>query len=264
MYFLTASGLSPSTPSAIRISSSRRLPRLWDCARWVVVPCGIDLPSTCGNATRYSSSTTSNTLWRPHRRRCPAGHLPGSALLITSRDVLHLSGEQLPSPAADTARYRRHPGRRRPAGFRVHSPVRGTGQAVQPHFDLTETNAAIVATICVRLDGLPLAIELAAARVGHLPLASLLERLTGSVHQPARVRVLTGGARDLPARLRSMRDAIGWSYDLLSAEQSLLRRLAVFRGGFTLEACRGCLRRCRRERGVRPRRVAGRQESATA
>ena len=96
---------------------------------------------------------------------------------------------------------------------------------------LTDTNAATIAEICARLDGLPLAIELAAARVKLLPPQAILDRL----HRP--LDMLTGGPRDLPTRQQTLRDTIAWSHDLLeSHEQILFRRLAVFVGGWTIEA----------------------------
>jgi predicted ATPase/DNA-binding CsgD family transcriptional regulator/DNA-binding XRE family transcriptional regulator len=104
-------------------------------------------------------------------------------------------------------------------------------QAVNQEFELTETNAPAVAAICVRLDGLPLAIELAAARSKLLPPPTLLERLDLSL------MLLSSGGSDVDARHQTLQQAIAWSYNLLSAEeQALFRRLGVFAGGFSLEA----------------------------
>ncbi len=106
--------------------------------------------------------------------------------------------------------------------------------AVKPDFQMTNANAPAVAEICVRLDGLPLAIELAAARVRVLSPEAILGRLESALG-PSSLRLLTGGARDLPARQQTLRSAIDWSFHLLTPEeQRLFRRLAVFAGGFTV------------------------------
>jgi predicted ATPase/transcriptional regulator with XRE-family HTH domain len=105
------------------------------------------------------------------------------------------------------------------------------GRRVDPRFELTDRNIATVAEICQRLDGLPLAIELAASRLRVLSVASLSERLD------RRLPLLTGGDRDRPPRQQSMRETIAWSYDLLKPiEQQFLRWMAVFAGGLSLDA----------------------------
>ena len=157
---------------------------------------------------------------------------PGLKALVTSRMPLHLQGEQeftvspLVPPQVE-------PG--------VSASLLDQNEAVtlfvqraraaNPQFDLNDRNAEVIAEICSRLDGLPLALELAAARIKLFSAESLLKRLND------RLDVLTGGPRDLPSRQRTMRDAIRWSYDLLSPEEQVVfRRLAMFSGSFSLGA----------------------------
>jgi predicted ATPase/DNA-binding CsgD family transcriptional regulator len=156
---------------------------------------------------------------------------PRLTLLVTSRKPLRVRGEHelavppLPLPDPERHSSLAHLTDSASVGLFVHH-----ARLVRPDFVLSQENGAVVAEICRRLDGLPLAIELAASRVRVLSPEWMLARLD------QRLPLLDHGARDLPPRLRSMRDAIAWSYDLLSdEEQALLRRLSIFAGGFNLE-----------------------------
>ena len=152
-------------------------------------------------------------------------------ILATSRARLRVRGEQVlpvePLPLPDEER----PGL---AVATTSEAVRlfiDRARAADPSFALTEGNATAVAALCRRLDGLPLAIELTAARVVVLPPEALLFQMS------SRLPLLRDGPRDLPPRQQTVRDTIAWSYDLMVPEaQALFRRLAVFVGGFTLDA----------------------------
>ncbi len=152
--------------------------------------------------------------------------------LVTSREALHLRGErQFPvAPLALPDRSRTEPVDQLPRYEAIRLFIE-RAQAAKLDFTISDRNAHAIAEICHRLDGLPLAIELAAARVNVLSPQALLARLEH------RLAVLTSGPRDLPARQQTLRQAIAWSYDLLTPdEQRLYRRLAVFVGGCTLTA----------------------------
>ena len=179
----------------------------------------------------------------------PAGSLvahllamcPDLKILVTSREVLHLQSEQeYPVPPLALPRLPTEPdhGADAALGTVVQSPAVTLfverARAARPDFRLSAANARAIAEICARLDGLPLAIELAAARVKLMTPQALLARLA------RRLALLTDGPRDLPARQRTLRDTIAWSDDLLSENERLMfRRLAVFAGGWTLEAVEG-------------------------
>jgi predicted ATPase len=157
---------------------------------------------------------------------------PGLKILVTSRAALHVNGEhEFPVPPLSLPSGKAAITAEKVLGYSAIALFVQRAKAVKPDFQLNEENAGTVAEICARLDGLPLAIELAAARVKLLNPAAILSRLA------SRLQLLTGGARDLPARQQTLRQAIDWSYDLLNeAEQKLFRRLSVFIGGCTLDA----------------------------
>ena len=153
-------------------------------------------------------------------------------MLVTSRERLHVRGEhEFAVPPLALPDPEHLPDLKALSQYEAVALFLERAQATKPDFQLALTNARALAEICARLDGLPLAIELAAARVKLLPPQTLLARLD------QRLQVLASGARDMPARHQTLRDTIAWSYNLLNAqEQCLFRRLAVFLGGCPLEA----------------------------
>ena len=162
---------------------------------------------------------------------------PRLVLLVTSRSVLHIYGEQTyalpPLPTPNPADL---PPLDHVAEYAAVRLFVARASAADPQFSLNASNAAAVAAICYRLDGLPLALELAAARIRMLPPTALLARLNDT---PS---VLAAGARDLPARQQTLRDLMDWSYHLLSAhEQRVWTRLSVWSGGWTDEAAAATL-----------------------
>ena len=156
--------------------------------------------------------------------------VPGLTILVTSRQLLELSGERefvvLPLPTPQGARSLEQ--------ARLYESVQlfvDRAQAVRPDFQLTTSNAAAISELCDRLEGHPLALELAASRAQALSPAQMLAQLAN------RFSFLVTRKKDIATRHRTMRAAIDWSYDLLSPElRQIFAQLAVFRGGFTLEA----------------------------
>jgi predicted ATPase/serine/threonine protein kinase len=156
---------------------------------------------------------------------------PKLKVAVTSQAPLHVYGErEFPVPPLALPDLKSIPSLEVLARLPAVALFVERAKAVKREFTLTKENAPAVAAICARLDGLPLAIELAAARIKLLPPSAMLARLE------SRLNLLTGGARDLPTRQQTLRSTVDWSYGLLNAaEQTLLRRLSVFTGGCTLE-----------------------------
>jgi predicted ATPase/DNA-binding XRE family transcriptional regulator len=171
--------------------------------------------------------------------------VPSLTVLVTSRVTLHLRGErECPIPPLALPDAGHLPPPEQLAQYAAVALFVERAKAARPDFALTAANAPAIAEICARLDGLPLALELAATRVKLLPPDALLARLS------SRLQLLTGGPRDLEERQRTMRSTIAWSVDLLTSEERVLfRRLAVFVGGCTLEAAEMV---CRAPAGATP------------
>src|SRR5579862_227735 len=157
---------------------------------------------------------------------------PNLKIMVTSRAAMHVYGEyEFPVPPLGLPDPRSMPSLEVLSQSPAVALFVQRAAAAKPDFELNRENAPAVSEICSRLDGLPLAIELAAARVKVLSPSSMLKRLA------SRLQLLTGGARDLPLRQQTLRATMDWSYNLLNkAEQELFRRFSIFAGGCTLEA----------------------------
>jgi len=189
-----------------------------------VMPAALEIEhllAACPSLTILVTSRVPLRLAREHEYAVPALTLPDRTTQATRADILACDAVALLVQCA---------------------------HAAAPGFTLTDANASTVATICARLEGVPLAIQLAAARFKLLPPAVLLARLD------QQLAILTGGPRDAPERQRTVRATLDWSYQLLTPpQQTLLRRLAVFAGGWTLEAAEGVCAGA----GVEPTEVLG-------
>lgn len=160
-------------------------------------------------------------------------------VLVTSREILHLRGEhEFAVPPLSMPDTQQLPTVERLAQYEAVRLFIDRAAALRPDFEVTDDNAPAVAEICSSLDGLPLAIELAAARIKMLSPEAMLARLQSHTEGgDGRLKLLVGGHRDLPVRQQTLRNTIGWSYDLLNeGERMLFRRLSVFSGGRSLEA----------------------------
>ncbi len=214
----------PAIATALGITEPSSAPLAQRLAEWLrmramlllldnfeqVMPAALEIEhllASCPSLTICVTSRVPLRLAREHEYSVPSLTLPDPAVQTTRADILDCDAVALLVQCA---------------------------HAVSPGFTLTDANADAVATICVRLEGMPLAIQLAAARFKLLPPAVLLARLD------QQLAILTGGPRDAPERQRTVRATLDWSYQLLTpSQQTLLRRLAVFAGGWTLEAAEG-------------------------
>ena len=176
----------------------------------------------CEHVVRESAALASQLL-----RACP--HL---RILATSREILGVEGEiPFDCPSLSLPNARHLPPLAELAQFEAVRLFTERAQTISPTFALTEANAADVARICLRLDGIPLAIELAAARMRMLSVEQIANRLDHAF------RLLTGGSRSVLPHHQTLKALIDWSYNLLSQEErTLMLRLAVFAGGWTIEA----------------------------